>query len=86
MFETKVDNRQELDKESSDEVEQSESESEVSDGAMPKSFKAVDRLNKKTKKELNKKIVRKAHEEVLQTHREDKNLDHQVDIMHTLIR
>ena len=53
---------------------------------MPKSFKAVDRLKKKTKKELNKKIVRKAQEEVLQALREDKNLDHQVDILHTLIR
>lgn len=57
MFETKVENHQENDKESSVEIESSESEDE---NAEPKSFKPVDRLKKKTKKELTKKIVRKA--------------------------
>ena len=46
----------------------------------------MDRLKKKTRKDLNKKIVNKAKEEVLQTIREEKNLDHQIDIMQTLIR
>lgn len=57
LFETKVENHQENDKESSVEIESSESEDE---NAEPKSFKPVDRLKKKTKKELTKKIVRKA--------------------------
>jgi hypothetical protein len=59
LFETKVEHHQQLDKESSAEVESSESGSE-DENAEPKSFKPVDRLKKKTKKELTKKIVRKA--------------------------
>ena len=86
MFETKVDKNQEVEKESSNEDESSESESEEDEAAEPKSFKPVDRLKKKTKKELNKKIVRKAQEEVQNIMREEKTLDHQVDILNTLIR
>ena len=85
VFETKVDRDQSIEKLSSD-SEHSELESDEEAEFEPKSFKPVDRLKKKTRKDLNKKIVNKAKEEVLQTMREEKNLDHQIEIMQTLIR